>query len=199
MLNAPPDAAAETLLQGPARVVDGDTLYIGSEKVRLFGLDAPESKQQCTDSGGRPYACGQVSAQALEARIQSRPVTCAVKNKDQYGRNVAACSLGSEDIGAWMVKNGHAVAYKCAPGDGAHAASCSFRRVVAPLCASCTHSRSSNLGGHCWCCGHNRPTVPENAPCPTTSRPPRRCCCQGQGTPSLARNAPAPQPVHLTK
>jgi endonuclease YncB( thermonuclease family) len=31
---------------------------------------------------------------------------------DQYGRNVSVCSLGSEDLNAWLVSRGLAVAYK---------------------------------------------------------------------------------------
>jgi endonuclease YncB( thermonuclease family) len=108
-----PDASA-AVLQGPARVVDGDTIVISNEKIRIYGVDAPESKQQCTDRAGRPYACGLTSASALTAKLEGKAVECSVKNKDQYGRNVAACRVGSEDIGAWLVQNGHAVAYKCA-------------------------------------------------------------------------------------
>lgn len=58
----------------------------------------------------------QVALQALKERVGTRPVHCEVKSKDQYGRNVAACSIMdgrlSEDMGSWLVANGHAVAYK---------------------------------------------------------------------------------------
>jgi hypothetical protein len=68
-----------------------------------------------------PHCCSffshlQVALQALKERVGSKPVHCEVKNKDQYGRNVAACSIldgrVSEDMGSWLVSNGHAVAYK---------------------------------------------------------------------------------------
>jgi endonuclease YncB( thermonuclease family) len=34
-------------IQGPARVVDGDTLVINDERIRLYGVDAPEKAQVC--------------------------------------------------------------------------------------------------------------------------------------------------------
>eukprot|EP00879_Flechtneria_rotunda_P005827 GHRR01006131.1.p1 GENE.GHRR01006131.1~~GHRR01006131.1.p1 ORF type:complete len:319 (+),score=111.51 GHRR01006131.1:262-1218(+) len=117
---ATPSSAAASppieILQGPARVVDGDTLYIGSEKVRLYAVDAPEKTQPCTDTEGKQYLCGQVSLQALRDRVGDQTVRCEVKTKDQYGRNVAACSVVSgsqqEDINGWLVANGYAVAYE---------------------------------------------------------------------------------------
>lgn len=109
-------ASAGDLLQGPARIVDGDTLYVEGQKVRLYAIDAPEKKQSCKTSKGDEYACGERSQQALQARVGSSPVRCEVKTKDQYGRNVAACSVlsgrTSEDMGQWLVANGHAVAYR---------------------------------------------------------------------------------------
>lgn len=53
-----------------------------------------------------------VSTQQLEQHIGNQKVSCAVKNKDQYGRNVAVCSAGGEDLNRWMVQNGLAVAYR---------------------------------------------------------------------------------------
>ena len=65
---------------------------------------------------GAEYLCGDASLKALQARIGSSPVRCNVRSKDQYGRNVASCSIlspgGAEDMGAWLVGNGYAVAYR---------------------------------------------------------------------------------------
>ena len=46
-------------------VTDGDTIKIGREKIRLFGIDAPEMKQICNDENNNPYACGHVSKKFL--------------------------------------------------------------------------------------------------------------------------------------
>jgi hypothetical protein len=55
LLVSSPVAAAQEVFEGPARIVDGDTLYIGKDKVRLYGVDAPEKAQVCRDSKGQPY------------------------------------------------------------------------------------------------------------------------------------------------
>lgn len=105
-------AGAETLT-GPARAVDGDTLVVGGVRVRLYGVDAPESAQTCNDAGGKAYPCGAVAAEALKARVTEGPVRCEVRNRDQYGRAVASCSLaGGIDAGEYMVGKGLAVAYR---------------------------------------------------------------------------------------
>ncbi|GIL74877.1 hypothetical protein Vretimale_2462 [Volvox reticuliferus] len=109
-------ADAPKVIEGPARVVDGDTLVINGDRIRLYGVDAPESAQQCLDARGASYPCGLVSKDALAKKVGSSPVRCEVKNTDQYGRNVSVCSLkasaGAEDLNAWLVNNGHAVAYR---------------------------------------------------------------------------------------
>ncbi|GAX83763.1 hypothetical protein CEUSTIGMA_g11188.t1 [Chlamydomonas eustigma] len=106
-------------IQGPARVVDGDTLVINEERIRLYGVDAPEKAQSCKTSKGAEYSCGQRSKEALTTKIGSKQVTCLVKNKDQYGRNVAVCTLRGgllggegEELNEWLVSNGFAVAYR---------------------------------------------------------------------------------------
>lgn len=106
------------IIEGTARVSDGDTLVVGKERIRLYGMDAPEKAQACKDAAGRDYACGLVSKKALEDHVGSQSVRCEVKTIDQYGRNVASCSLagnllsGPEDLGQYMVSNGLAVAYR---------------------------------------------------------------------------------------
>jgi endonuclease YncB( thermonuclease family) len=50
--------ALAATISGIPKVVDGDTLEFGDQRVRLYGIDAPESKQQCTNRSGKEYACG---------------------------------------------------------------------------------------------------------------------------------------------
>jgi endonuclease YncB( thermonuclease family) len=107
-LLSPPAAAA--ILTGIASIIDGDTLEIHGERVRLFGIDAPESRQLCRQ-GGKPVRCGQAAANALDALVGRRAVSCAAKDRDRYGRTVAVCRLGNTDLNDWMVRRGHAVAY----------------------------------------------------------------------------------------
>ena len=99
-------------ITGPARITDGDTLRIGNERIRLFGIDAPEMKQSCNDDRGARYACGEAARDALRRRVDGAPVTCEPVDRDQYGRTVARCYAGGDDLNRFMVANGWAVAYR---------------------------------------------------------------------------------------
>jgi endonuclease YncB( thermonuclease family) len=98
-------------LTGLASVVDGDTLEIYGIRIRLYGIDAPEATQTCTNAQGTAYRCGRQAARALDDLVGRRTVTCAQRDTDQYGRPVAICRQGIVDLGAWMVDHGHAVAF----------------------------------------------------------------------------------------
>lgn len=95
------------IIVGTARVVDGDTIRIGSERIRLYGIDAFETDQTCH---GTP--CGRQATRALTDMIGNRPVSCSVRDIDRYERKVAVCSAGGQDLNAAMVSAGHAVAYR---------------------------------------------------------------------------------------
>ncbi|WP_415013131.1 thermonuclease family protein [Brevundimonas sp.] len=100
------DAPATGDISGPARIVDGDGLEIGGQRIRLHGVDAFETRQMC---GG--HACGRASADALRTLVGGRSVDCAEMDRDRYGRIVAVCHAGGQDLGAAQVRRGHAVAY----------------------------------------------------------------------------------------
>jgi endonuclease YncB( thermonuclease family) len=99
-------------IAGTASVIDGDTLEIHDQRIRLHGVDAPESSQTCTAKDGREYRCGQQAALALQDKIAGRPVSCAPRDRDRYGRIVAVCTAGGEDLNRWLVLNGWAMAYR---------------------------------------------------------------------------------------
>ena len=104
----------ETIAGNP-RVVDGDTLHFEplGERVRLVGIDAPESRQWCTDGDGDRYRCGAAAARALETRIAGRPVRCEGDRRGSYGRRLAVCySADGVDLNGWLVSQGHALAYR---------------------------------------------------------------------------------------
>ena len=92
---------------GRARVIDGDTIEVGAVRIRLFGVDAPESAQRCL-AGGRHWPCGEQATRALVRHIDSRSVACEERDQDRYGRIVAVCRYGGQDVNAWLVREGWA-------------------------------------------------------------------------------------------
>jgi endonuclease YncB( thermonuclease family) len=96
-------------LAGQASVVDGDTLEIHGRRIRLWGIDSPESSQLCRGEDSSQYRCGAQAANDLNAFIARRPVNCSPVNIDQYGRTIATCSVGSTDLGEWLVRKGLAL------------------------------------------------------------------------------------------
>lgn len=99
-------------LSGIASVIDGDTIEIHATRIRLDGIDAPESAQLCRDGRDKVWRCGQRAAMALSERIDGRPVRCRQTGTDRYGRVVANCSVAGEGLNRWMVGQGWAVAYR---------------------------------------------------------------------------------------
>ena len=98
-------------ISGVPRIVDGDTLTIGATKVRLEGIDAPETDQICLNANGVRWTCGIDARDRIAAHIGVRAVSCASNGSDTYKRALAICSLAGEDLNAWMVQQGWALAY----------------------------------------------------------------------------------------
>jgi endonuclease YncB( thermonuclease family) len=111
VLLSPTPLLAETIV-GRASVIDGDTLEIRGIRIRFHGVDAPESAQTCQSSDGKAFRCGQQAALALSSKIGTATVSCEQKDVDRYKRIVAVCSAGGEDLNAWLVQQGHALAYR---------------------------------------------------------------------------------------
>lgn len=99
-------------IYGRASVIDGDTIEINGQHIRLLGIDAPEKAQSCYRQSGEPWRCGPAAAIALSEFIGFQPVNCLPKNIDRYGRTVAKCLVNGNDIEEYLVRNGYAVAYR---------------------------------------------------------------------------------------
>jgi endonuclease YncB( thermonuclease family) len=99
-------------LTGQARVIDGDTMIVAGERVRLHGLDAPELGQTfwCR---GQQLDCGAMALAALEALIAGVELRCEAVERDRHGRLVAKCfSPNGIDVGRRLVSAGWALAYR---------------------------------------------------------------------------------------
>ena len=105
-------AVAQDRIIGVASVIVGDTIEIHGQRIRLFGIDAPESSQLCARPSGERWRCGQQGSLALSDRIGRATVSCQPRDLDRYGRVVAVCFKGEEDLSRWMVTTGWAVAFR---------------------------------------------------------------------------------------
>lgn len=98
-------------ISGTVRVVDGDSLHVGSTEIRLFGVDAFEGRQTCVRDGN-PWRCGEAAANELRELTTGRAITCDKRDTDTYGRTVAVCSNGDVDVAAELARAGLALAYR---------------------------------------------------------------------------------------
>jgi endonuclease YncB( thermonuclease family) len=105
---APPPRTGPSIV-GRAKALDGDSLEIAGERIRLFGIDAPEGRQECRNAAGRPYPCGREAARALAAEVAGRNVECTPVAHDRYEREVAICTVAGRDLSDVMVRGGHAL------------------------------------------------------------------------------------------
>ena len=96
---------------GVAVAGDGDSLTIRDQRIRLFGIDAPEFDQACS-RGGAQWACGQEAATQLALLVTGKEVRCVPTGQDAFGRTVARCTAGSVDVNRVMVATGMAVAFR---------------------------------------------------------------------------------------
>lgn len=88
-------------------VTDGDTIKLNGTTYRLWGIDAPETKQWCGD-----YPAGALATTTLETLMKGRgAVECEPRDRDRYGRTVALCRVDGRDLGKAMVELGMAWAF----------------------------------------------------------------------------------------
>jgi endonuclease YncB( thermonuclease family) len=157
-------AAASLTLSGQAQVTDGDSLRVGQQRVRLFGVDAPELSQRC-GQGSASVACGKMSAAWLAARIDGRHVDCTPMDRDRYDRVVAICRSGGTDLNAAIVEAGWATAY---------------RRYSMAYVSAEGRAKSSRKG--IWALGFTDPSVyrqEQRASLPAQIPPNPRCVIKG--------------------
>ena len=107
-------AGCTHVIQGDIRIIDADTVKIGQEKIRLLGVDAPETAQTCT-CGGEKVECGKRATAALKDFVGTDKIYCKGDKRDRYGRTIGECFIrrnGAEiSLNQWLVSNGYAVAY----------------------------------------------------------------------------------------
>ena len=93
------------------KVVDGDTIHLNGKKIRFSGIDTPELKQKCTKNGVI-VLCGINAKKALIDKVENNIIICLSEGKDRYNRILAECFVNSESLSSFLVRSGHAFAYR---------------------------------------------------------------------------------------
>lgn len=104
------------LVAGPAKVVDGGSLDIKSDRFRLWGVDTPERGTSCSRNGRR-WKPAADAAMALRRCVEGRTVTCRVwKVERKWFRDIHVSECWTDDgidVGECMIRSGWATDYTC--------------------------------------------------------------------------------------
>lgn len=99
-----------TVNSARAEVIDGDSFRTADSEFRIYGIDAPEYRQQCQDDEGRNWDCGKFSRSGLESLLGIENHACEVRARDKYQRAIVTCtSPAGADLGAELVLRGLAL------------------------------------------------------------------------------------------
>ena len=102
---------SQNLFANTVKVIDGDTIKIGNEKIRFGGIDAPELKQICFKNEEK-ISCGILVKNILKKKIGKETPKCISEGKDVYKRTIAECFINGESLSKFLVGNGYAFAYR---------------------------------------------------------------------------------------
>ena len=101
----------QSVFSDTIKIVDGDTIRIGNEKIRFSGIDAPELNQNCIKNEEK-ISCGILAKEALIKKIGNKIPKCINEGKDRYKRILAECFVNGESLSKFLVRNGYAFAYR---------------------------------------------------------------------------------------
>lgn len=105
-------------------VIDGDTIALGREHIRIIGLDAPETRDARCEAERRlgAFAKARLTQMLLDcgALATLQPGACLRLERepkpDRYGRTLARVKVRGEDVAARMAAEGFADPYACPDG-----------------------------------------------------------------------------------
>jgi endonuclease YncB( thermonuclease family) len=107
-------AAHAQTISGRPTVLDGETLEVRGQRIKLIAVDAPDD-HVCEATDDARWRCGPRAASALAELLEEAVVTCTPRDRDLLGRPIAACSLGAVDLSLWLIRNGLARDASSAP------------------------------------------------------------------------------------
>jgi len=115
LLGIAPIHPARADLSGSATVIDGDSLIVAGRRLQLHAVAAPDPAAECTPTTGS-WRCGHLATLSLTAHVTDRELRC-ITHETSQGAWPATCFLDQENLNAWLVTQGWALA---ANGDNAY-------------------------------------------------------------------------------
>ena len=109
-----PASAEFTPAANPVVIVDGDTIAVGRERIRLLSIDTPETFRSRCDN---ELVLGLKAKERLRQLLDSGPVSIERDGHDRYRRTLAHVKAGAIDVGATLLAEGFALPYQ--PGGAA--------------------------------------------------------------------------------
>ena len=96
-------------------------MNIQENSIKFKNIQENSKKQMCKKkyisflifNFQKDYKCGEKSTLVLMKKLKDKKIECILQNnKDRYKRYIGTCYIENQDIYGWLVKNGHAIAYK---------------------------------------------------------------------------------------
>jgi endonuclease YncB( thermonuclease family) len=85
------------------RVVDGDTIALGRERIRILGIDTPETENRARCNAERRLAA--LATMTLKEMIEGKYLTIQRNGKDRFGRTLAYVRIrGGADVGELLIR-----------------------------------------------------------------------------------------------
>ncbi|MCD2174601.1 thermonuclease family protein [Rhizobium sp. C4] len=125
---AEPAAPAFQIVAKPAIAAAG-ILETTRGRVTLTAIDPLDPSETC-GTGSSTWPCGQLAATQFGRFLRGRSVNCDIPDPAWQGEVTARCTLGKEDIAAWLVENGWARARPGSPYEEAGRAAQTGRRGI---------------------------------------------------------------------
>lgn len=97
-------------ISGQIDVISANIFYIKGRYVRLYGVDAPDTDQICSDAKGSSYNCGTEAASWVRSWIDDNIIDCYILKVTPNASDIGVCMWGQYDIGEALVKSGWGIA-----------------------------------------------------------------------------------------
>jgi len=104
-------------------VTDGDTIRCGDERIRITGIDAPETRR-CRQGRQCVPGDGHASTRAMEAMVEGKALTIVRLGRDRYGRTLGVVYADGENVACAQLEAGQAFYIERWDDDGLVAADC---------------------------------------------------------------------------